>query len=205
MKKVCIMAITAIFLVLLNSCILSPMDRQGVQNVDADNITMSDADKQALLEEKFKDSPFVNDTTYNSNSLELISNTIGNKLYCWIKHEWYGRCILQYTPQTNEWITMRPIEKNCEPMEHPYFEEFRLKGNHLYCKYFTGQCGLGLEAIAFEYLDLQEGEWHFITYGTEMSEFVGDSIMADVAWITKQGTNGFDTEYEDSIKWIKMK
>lgn len=85
-----------------------------------------------------------------------------------------------------------------------YIEDVRLIDQHLYCKFFTGQCGLGLEAIAFEYFDFREGKWHFITYGTELSEFVGDSIMADIAWITKEGTNSFDTEVADSIKWIKM-
>ena len=48
----------------------------------------------------------------------------------------------------------------------------------MYCEFGTGQCGLGLQAIAFEWLDLKNEEWHFVTYGTEASEFVGDRINA---------------------------
>ncbi len=189
-------------LVLFNNC------KQVNQNTTTDNPTRYNEGIQALLEEKFKKSPFVNDTLYKSESLTYLPTDTGDKLYCCIKHDRYEFCILQYNRNLGTWNLMIPREQS-EYDDEPVFkyyslQDFRLIGSHIYCKFFTGQCGLGLQAIAFECLDLNNEEWHFITYGTEASEFDGDRIKADIAWIVKEGENAWETECADSIRWIKM-
>ena len=192
------------------SCNLSLKDKNNEQKEKLDQVyaTMTNDDKQALLEEKFKESPFVNDTLYESGSLTYLPTDTGDKLYCCIKHDRYEFCILQYNRNLGTWNLMIPREQS-EYDDEPVFkyyslQDFRLIGSHIYCKFFTGQCGLGLQAIAFECLDLNNEEWHFITYGTEASEFDGDRIKADIAWIVKEGENAWETECADSIRWIKM-
>ena len=191
-----------LFLILFNSC------KHVNQNATPDNPIKSNEDIQALLEEKFRESSFVNDTTYKGESLTLIPTDTGDKLYCWIEKDLHDYCILQYNRNSEKWNLMIPREQS-EYDDEPVFkyyslQDFRLIGSHIYCKFFTGQCGLGLQAIAFECLDLNNEEWHFITYGTEASEFDGDRIKADIAWIVKEGENAWETECADSIRWIKM-
>ena len=164
--------------------------------------SMSDAEKQTLLEEKFKESTYAGGDW--GNEIKFIPTNTDESLYCLLANTY----LLQYNIITDTWKFVGPFELDEDSNEpfpkYPFLMDYRLKGNHLYFMFNTGQCGLGLQSIAFEYFDLLEEKWHFITYGTESSEMVGDSIMADVAWITKEGVNGFDTEYEDSIRWIKM-
>ena len=171
-------------------------------DVQRDLSSMSDAEKQTLLEEKFKESTFAGGDW--GNEIKFIPTNTDESLYCLLANTY----LLQYNIITDTWKFVGPFELDEDSNEpfpkYPFLMDYRLKGNHLYFMFNTGQCGLGLQSIAFEYFDLLEEKWHFITYGTESSEMVGDSIMADVAWITKEGVNGFDTEYEDSIRWIKM-
>lgn len=190
---------TAIFIlasVFLFSCNYGSMKGQY------DLSSMSDAEKQTLLEEKFKESTFAGGDW--GNEIKFIPTNTDESLYCLLANTY----LLQYNIITDTWKFVGPFELDEDSNEpfpkYPFLMDYRLKGNHLYFMFNTGQCGLGLQSIAFEYFDLLEEKWHFITYGTESSEMVGDSIMADVAWITKEGVNGFDTEYEDSIRWIKM-
>ena len=58
----------------MSSCNLSLKDKNNEQKEKLDQVyaTMTNDDKQALLEEKFKESPFVNDTLYESGSLTYL-------------------------------------------------------------------------------------------------------------------------------------
>ena len=195
---------------LIEGCNISQKNAQQQQvcqdSVQVAGTIMTNEEKQVLLENKFQKSTYANDTVYKSRSIKLIPTATEEYLYCWIeKNLGYGvdTCILQYDRQKEKWTTMYPKEES-EEWVYYNLDEYRLRGNRLYCKFFTGQCGLGLQAVAFEYLDFQEGKWHFLTYCTEASEFVGDSIKADIAWIVKEGENAWETECADSIKWIKM-
>lgn len=152
---------------------------------------MSDEEKSAFLKEKFMMSPFAKDSSYNSESLKYIYGEIDDKLYCEIEGDYLA--IFRYNPKKNHWTTMTPNNDYTHDGfdEHNLYnvhslEEYRLKGNKLYCKYSTGQCGMGFQAIAFYYLDLDNGIWHFLTNGTEASEFSGDTIVADIRWIEKE-------------------
>lgn len=190
-------ALAAFILVCCNSG-----NMKGQQNSDVD--PRSNEKEQQLLEKGFEKSPLSKDSTYKKETLKFIAASNKQDLYCSVEGESSELSILKYSPTDEEWQTIFPREFSED--EIPYFglEDFRMKNNRLYCKFFTGQGGLGLEAIAFEYFDINEEKWHFLTYGTEASEFVGDSIEARISWIVKQGENGFDTEVADSIKWIKM-
>ena len=186
-----------------------------------------DETRDFLIKETIKDKhgnwvsrTFIDDTgtTYNQKrEIEyykppvLIPYDSEDKLYCLWNYEFNNKRLLMYNTIIDKWTLMEPIEVvewDHTPVLKPKYyygiQDYRLKGNRIYCKFDTGQCGLGLKAIAFEYFDLKEGEWHFITYGTEESEFVGDCIKADIAWIVKEGENYSDTEIADSIKWIEL-
>ena len=162
--------------------------------------TMSNSKRQAWLKEKFKETSFVP----KIDSVIILANINDEKFYCCIKQECYGTGIFQYNSHNDEWKKINPLHENGE--EIPIFDlsNFRLKEDRLYCEFATNQCGLGLEAMVYEYFDLKDEKWHFLTYGIEGSKMEGDSIIADVAWITKLGTDPWETEVADSIRVIKL-
>jgi len=164
---------------------------------------MSYYEKQALLERAFWESPF-KDGGYGNNP-KYIPSKSKTYLYCSLGVDCY---LLQYNMETGELSLAIPYmdelyEGEPVPKYYSVFEN-HLVGTRLYCLCATGQCGLGLQSVAIEYLDLDTDTWHFITYGTENTYMVGDSIKATVATVTKQGENGFDTEWVDTVVWIKM-
>lgn len=173
--RVNIFFISILVLVFTNSCNSSPR--------------MSNEEKTAFLKDKFMTSPFAIDSSYNIKSLTYIYGEKDEKLYCEIKGN-----LLLYNSKKNHWTIMHPnndyphdgFDENGNLYTVLSLEEYRLKGNKLYCKYFTGQCGMGLQAIAFYYLDLDNGIWHFLTNGTEASKFSEDTIVAYIRWIEKE-------------------
>ncbi|MBQ8116028.1 MAG: hypothetical protein IJ145_07900 [Prevotella sp.] len=203
MKNKHITFITCISFILLTVGCDYLRKRDGIcgENALTEFSVMSKEEKQAFLEEKFKELIF-------PYEIELIPTATEKYLYCWVENKdsnvYEPIKLLQFDLQKDKWTTLFPMEESEDKLYYSSICEYRMKGNRLYCQFSTGQCGLGLESYAFEYLDIQEGKWHFITYGTEESELVGDSIKAIIGRITKQGLNAFDTEVELSTKWIKL-
>ena len=144
------------------------------------------------LDEYYAKEVLFSDTT---SDLALIPIDDDHKIYFWCE----GR-ILCY--DTNSEVIKNLIPDNWD-IEQPLTYNINIVGNHMYCMFNTYACGAGND-LAVYYLDIREDTWHHVVNCDEGSDFVGDSIMAYVHWITKEGFCSAANEYGDSIRWIKL-